>query len=524
MLEFRRVIANLLDFILIYAISYLFLSQENLTVNLIRFNFITQGDSLVYKHIVITILLLFFYRFYSAVFFSISFGQWLLGIRLNSKNQILVRICSSFRVVLFPIVFFVVIVDRYFKNDNKKIEKFLFGPEFIHKPSATLDLAAAVIFITSSVLFCLSPFLYFGPLHFNPKVSVYLKEDKKLDASVDFNLFKSYGARSLEFSTFSDLGAGRFKLNPSYELKRNNGKLIYRPIVSLWDKNLGVKGLFKINKRFDFYRLLLEVRENFFLFSSTYPNLNEVLNNYKLNSDSGEQLSDKAKRELFDIISTSLVATPLNITSLYKKGIFFYFPYLIFKEKLFHLMGKEADQSIDFVQKGEDLFLRTIYKDDFNESYRERFFTYNSLRPIIYEVIWQKNSYEKDISQVFNDTFFVNGKWGDTVLLEAKNWESDLLFNPISIVDFIGFKNFSAEGLGQFEKYLYDYFYTQAGESLKMSTTYQNLLIASMQRLFVVWQLKIKNDNIPFSKLTIKKFSDMIKALELRDTDYFRKK
>lgn len=523
MLEFRRVIANFLDFFLIYSISFIFLSQEYLTSNLEYYNLISKSSSLSLKHLVACLCLLFFYRFYCALLFSVSLGQLIMGLNFKGDKFLNKRLSSAFRIVLLPLVIIIQFTDKYFKNEDKKFESFVFGPLLEVKKSSLRDIIAGISFIILFSLFCLSPFLYFGPFHFNPKVSVYLKEDKKLQSNIDFNLFKSYGSKSLEFNTFSDLAEGRFKINPSYELKRNSGKLIYRPIVSIWDKSLGIKGLFKISKRFDFYKLLIEFRNNLLFFNSQYPHLNEFLNNFDEKNDNSAQLDDKAKRELFDLISTSLVTTPLNILNIYKEGHFYFFPYLIFKDKLFELMGNESEQKIDFVQKGDDLFLRTIYKDDFNENYRERFFTYNSLRPIIYEVIWQKNSYEQEVNDLFNNSFFTNVKWGSDVLNEVKLWERDYLFNPISIVDFIGLKSFSKDGLVKFENYLYDYFFVQARDSLKMSTTYQNLLIASMQRLFVVWQLKIKSENIPFSKLTIKKFSDMIKALELRDNEYFRK-
>lgn len=526
MLGIRRLIANLIDFFISYTLAYYFVSQEFILKNLQNYELIPTNATLSFKHTVITFILLFGYRFYCSLIFKVSLGQAVLGLNVVGHSFFQSRLSASLRVALFPIVIIVDILDYFFRNLKKsqasKFNDLLFGSTITYRDSFYGLFFGIILLICSGLAFLYSPFLYHGPLQFNPSVNVALGEKVKITKSANFELFSEYGARSLEFSTFSDLSQGRFKINPSYELRRNSGKLIYRPIITLWDNSLGIKGLFKIAKRFDFYKLITQTKDNYPLFSQFYPNLNTALLNFNATKEESFSLNEQASVELIELMSNSLVATPFNLFYLFKKKRFNIFPYLIFKEELFKLMGNEAGQEIEFVQKGNLIFLKTFYDDDFNQNFRERFFSFNDLRPVIYEVVWQKTSYSQKVSELFDKTFFSKAKWGSEMFKEADAWEKDYIFNPISIVDFIGYTNFSIEGQRKFENYLLDFFSKQALTSFQSSKEYQNILLGSMQRLFVVWQLKIKNDNLGFSRVTIKKFSDMMRALEMRDKEFFK--
>ncbi len=500
------------------------MSQASIYLNLQKYGLMNASWSLNEKHTALCVIIFFVIRFYFSLFLKRSFGQLISGLSFNGHDSLQVRISTCLRSLCLPLFILLVPIDFILsKFDKKPFSDILFGTELKSSNSILSLLIATISSFSLVIISFFAPFLYNASYLLKPKVSIISTKEVPISKKRNFDLFENYGSKSLLFMTFTDLDEGRFKVNPSYEIRRTKGTLIYRPIVSIWDKSLGLKGIFKINKRFDFYKLIKIVKENYPLFSSFYPILSREFDGFSAVSDEKEDLkiSSVAQGELFELLTNSLLATPLGSIELLKKGRLNIFPYLILKDRLFTLLGKENSQEIDFVQRGDELFIRTIFQDDFSNQYRERFFTYNELRPVIYEIIWEKNRFDKEVSEVFSANFFYKAKWGSKVTEEAKQWEKDYLFNPISIVDFIGYKDFSEAGLKSFEKYLQEHYYKQGREAFNQSSEYKKLFVASMQRIFVVWQLKMKESKVPFSKVTVKKYTDMMRALQLNDLKFF---
>ncbi|EQC48080.1 hypothetical protein M900_A0006 [Bacteriovorax sp. Seq25_V] len=493
-------------------------------MNLQKYGLMDSSWSLNQKQTALSLIVFFIFRFYCSLFLKKSLGHLFSGLSFKGHDNLQTRVSVCLRSLALPLFIILLPLDIFLsKFDKKPVSDMIFGTE-LRSSNSVLSLIfapALSLMLIGSAYF--APFLYNASYLLRPKVSVVSTKEVPISKKRNFDLFENYGSKSLLFMTFTDLDEGRFKVNPSYEIRRTKGSLIYRPIVSIWDKSLGLKGIFKINKRFDFYKLIKIVKDNYPLFDSFYPVLSREFNEFANITEDKEDLSISpvAQNELFELLTNSLLATPLGSLELLKKGRINIFPYLILKDRLFTLLGKENSQEIDFVQRGDELFIRTIFQDDFSDQYRERFFTYNELRPVIYEIVWEKNRFDKEVSEVFSANFFYKAKWGSKVIEESKQWEKDYLFNPISIVDFIGFKDFSPNGLKSFEKYLQDYYYQEGKDSFNQSSEYQKLFIASMQRIFVVWQLKMKESNVPFSKVTVKKYTDMMRALQLNDVKFF---
>ncbi len=518
---FRRFTSLLIDFLLCWSLAYVFVSQETLRSFLESYSFYKSLPGLFSEHVVVSVLLLFLLRFYSGLFFASTPGFFVAGLRVRGHNLIQERVSMAFRALIMPILLILLPIDYFLSQFGKaRISEIISGTN-IERRGGILTLLSAVLFLLISLLtayagplFYKSTFLYNPVVAFTPKIEVPLSKGR------DFNLYRNYGSKSFKMMTFSDLDSGRFKVNPSFEIRRKTGNIIYRPIMSIWDTTLGVKGVFKINKRFDLMRLVKKVKTNYPFFDVYYPNLNKGLKVAQMLDDDYE-LDDKAKEELFELISVSLLANPFSVTEFFKKKRIFLFPYILLKRELFSLLGENDQQKIDFITRGSEVFIRTLTSDDFKNEYKEKFFSLKQLKPIVYETVWQRNRWDSKVNETFAKSFFYKSKWGRVVEREATTWEQEYIFNPLSIYDFLGYKDFSSAGLKKFEKYLRKYYFKEARSSFGFGEDYQKLFLASMQRVFITWQLMMKREKIPYSKMTIKNISDIMRALKSRNKDFF---
>ncbi|EQC52784.1 RDD family protein [Bacteriovorax sp. DB6_IX] len=518
---FRRLIAFFIDFLLAWFVSYFFLSQEGIHRILMEYSFYQNLAQLQHKHLALTLIGLFLYRFYSGLFFASSLGMLLSGLKIQGHNALQVRVSMAFRALIMPLLFILTPLDHILAEYKKaRISEVMTGTILLRRGGIFTLALGCITLVVSFALAYSGPLLYKSSFLFNPSVSFTPKVEIPLDKGRDFNLFRTYGSKSFQMMTFTDLESGRFKVNPSFEIRRTNGKVIYRPLMSIWDSTLGVKGVFKINKRFDFVKLLNKVKSNYPMFGLYYPNLDEDLSNAQMIGD-GYELSDMARQELFELVSISLLANPFSIKEFVKKKRLFIFPYVVLKRDLFNLIGHHDKLEVDFVNRGSEVFLRTLNNDDFKGELKERFFSLKQLRPIVYENIWQNQRWVRKVNDTFSRTFYYKSKWGSVVDKEAAVWEKEYIFNPLSIHDFLGYKDFSPEGLLKFENYLKRYYRDEAMDSFRLGDQYQRLFLASMQRVFITWQLMMKRERIPYRKSTIKNFSDMMRALKSKNKDFF---
>jgi hypothetical protein len=515
--DLRRFLAFLCDLFLSYIISYALLSQEKFITFFDELFFYPVSTPLFYKHLYITLAFFLFYRFYSFLIFSISPSQVVWGLSLQGHNSLQKRFGAVVRLILLPLAPIFILINNIIHKD---VADYLTGTQFKQRGGVFSVLLGMILLIATTVGAYFSPLLYKNSFLFSPTVNFKAKEEILVDKGKDFSLYQNYGSNTYKMMTFTDLDGGRFKVLPNYELSRKSGKLVFKPLISIWDSRLGVKGVFKISQRFDLLKLISNVRGNYPGFKKEYPSLDRNLEFAKGLGETFE-LDAPAKKELFELLSVSLLTNTFLLPRFVEKGRKHLFPYVYLKHELYELLGGDLAQTIDFVIRGKEIFIRTVSKDDFMEEFRERFFSLGQLTPIVYEVVWERSSWDKQINEDFAVNFYNKSKWGSVVQQEADFWEKEKIFNPLSIFDYISNNNADEQTIVAFEDYLKKFYYNGAKKSFKAPADYQNLYLASLQRVFIVWQYAKKQLDIPFDSATVKYISDIMKALKVKDKKFF---
>ncbi len=512
-LELRKFLSFLADLLLCYTLSYILLSQDELLLAIKNYypeiSNSLAGD-LSFKHLIMTVVMFIFYRVYFAVIFGLSLFEMMSGLVVKGLSPLELRFSSVLRVFLLPVIIAVSPFDHFLRNNGKRtIDRLLTGQElgmrFKH-----FGFGISLVSVVAMMVFCFyGPLLYKNTFIFNPKVTFTTADEAPLDKNRNFSLFKNYGSKSFKLYTFSDLDEGRFVVDPTFEIKKVKGSIVYRPMISLFDSTYGIKGIFKIGNRFNTFKLIKMVKDHYPLFIVFYPRLSEYLT-------AGEptlELSDDASKELFDLIANSLYANPFTAHHLLKKGRLNIFPYVLLKRELFKLVSYEDNMTVDFVKRGQKVFLRTLAKNDLHNDYRESFFSLTELNPIVYNIIWEGSKYNEKVNELFTRSFFFKSKWGQEVEAESASWANQGLYNPLSILDVATGKYKANFDVKRFDKYIQKYFEQKRSDAYLYNFDYRRMFKASIQRLLVVLKIQ-KNNGQPFYSSTIKYLTDLLRELK----------
>ncbi len=509
-LELRRFNSFISDFCICFMIGYLFLSQEQ------SIRFLTSfEENIIYfplykTHIVLTLVIFVLYKIYFGFIFVLTPSQFISGLCIVGQGFFQRRLSAVVRVFLAPLLAVLAPFDYLLRKKRIRTLSYLLTGTDLETRGGNITAITSLLFLFLVLPLSLySPLLYKNTILFNPKVTFTKKVESPLKKSRDFSYFKTYGSKSFKMSTFTDLQQGRFVVDPSFEIKKVKGKVVYRPMMTIWDHSYGIKGLFRIRNRFDTLKLLKNVRKNYLFFDFYYPVL---ANEIKTNAGKGS-LSKKAQDELFNLLSNTLYCNPFNLHKLFIKGRFNIFPYTYLKRELFSLLGYREGMTIDFVKRGNEIFIRSLLKNDFNSEYNESFFSLSQLQPITYEIIWQKNKFDQKINEEFTKSFFFKSKWGQVVEDESNTWASEGIYNPLSIIDVITNhygKDFEKD---RFQKYITNYFDKKLNSKFLESVTYRKILAGSVQRVLVVLKIQAKNGKKYYQE-TIRYLTSVLRELK----------
>ena len=512
-LELRRLCSFVSDYSISFMIGYVLLSQEESMIFLTSFEENIIHFPLYKTHFVLSFLIFFIYKVYFAFLFTVTPAQLIAGLKIEGRGFVQKRFSAVFRVVIAPLLFCLAPFDHLLRKKRiKTISGLITGSELYSFGGFFTALAGIVLTITILPLSLYSPLLYKNTILFNPKVTFTQKTESPIKKNRDFSFFKSYGSKSFKMSTFTDLQQGRFVVDPSFEIKKVKGKVVYRPMMTIWDHNYGIRGIFKIRNSFDTLKLIKNVHKNYPFFEFYYPSL---ANEIRTNEGRGD-LTKKAQDELFEILSNTLYCNPYSIHKLFIKGRFNIFPYTYLKRELFTLLGYRDEMTIDFVKRGDEIFIRSLLNNKLGNEFSESFFSLSQLQPITYEIVWQKNKYVKSINETFTSSFFFKSKWGKSVEDEAKTWASEGIYNPLSIIDVITNRYGKSFEKARFQRYVENYFDKKLDSKFLESVTYRKILAGTMQRVLVVLKIQRKNgksyynDTIRYLTIKLRELKNII--------------
>ncbi|MFG1494455.1 hypothetical protein ABMA75_12880 [Halobacteriovorax sp. ZH4_bin.1] len=514
--RYLRITATIIDLCLCLFISYGLLGSEFiLSITNAIFNIKNLGASI--QHLYVYLITYFLYVFYCSLFFSITLGQYVCGVRLTAASAIQKRLGAIMRLILLPVR---LILDIFARGVESPISVKLTASRITYRSKVLSYLVATIICVVSIGLTPFSALMYKQQLFSNQFVDFGLKTFVEGEIT-DFESFSEIGSTVLGFSSFTNLDNSRFTIRPSFEIRKVDSKTIFRPLISIWDTKLENKGIFKISSRFDLYSLVKIARDNLFLFDLYYPELSKVLELSKRGDDDLYYLSSRASLELFELISNAFLVNYKSIPKLILKGHFQFLPYLQLKIELEKLLEITNDNYIDFIKSGENILIRKKDYSGENIIYRETFFSLSLLKPVVYKSIWDRNLDNDKAQTAFSNTLFFKARWGEKVNERLQTWVKDKIFNPLAGFDLISNKTdikFTRDYTRGLENYLVEYYKMDAKRALESNNEdYISSVRSALQRFSLVFQLAMDKNKNSYSKATIKGFNDILLALKLKD-------
>ena len=511
--RYLKITATIIDLCLCLFLSYALLSNE-MILAITDSIFHIKKMSLSKQHLFVFIITYFFYYFYSALFFSLTLGQLICGVRIVAGSFFLRRLSAIMRLFLLPIR---VILDLFSRDIEHPWNIKLTGSRLVYRSKVISYFLATLLCLIAIGLTPFSPLMYKQQFISHQYIDYGLKSYVEGEI-IDFESFKEIGSKTLGFSSFTNLANSRFELIPSYEIRKVSSKTIFRPLISLWDNELNIKGSFKISSRFDLYQLVNIVKRNLLFFNIYYPELNKALELSVKDDREYFYINQRASLELFELITNAFLLDYRNVPKLLTRGHFQFLPYLQLKLALSNLLELTEDNYIDFIKSDDTIFVRKKDYSGENIIYRETFFSLAQLKPIVYKSVWDRHL-DNDKSQIaLSNSLFFKARWGKKVEERYKLWIKEGLNNPLFAFDFLNFTDQNNDYRRNFEKFIVSFYADRALSAITDGNQdYIDIIRSSLQRYQLVFKTALDKKKVFYSKATIKGFNDILLGLKLKD-------
>ena len=467
-------------------------------------------------------ILLFFYRFYFSLFFTLSIGHLLAGYRFQEAdgniNFLKKRLIAGSRSLMIPLLP-VFILNLFFKDFEDKFLK----TTFICKKNDAFRIIRFLMIFISIILIYISPLFY--KFDFNQKDSLIIGNMEKVK-NIKSKENEVFASRKMGIFFSNDLKSKKFKILPSYNVKRFDGHLIYRPSVLIWDSNSQELGKLEKTSKIALFSLIIEMRSRYKKFNESYPYLNEIILEIERKKISIKEIEfkSKIKDEVFEILLSSFILNKSLFSFILKTKRFNFYPYYYFKSKLFEeiLKGYNLENNKIHIFKNEDSLVIKISRISHSlNKFVENFFVVNNLNPSIYLISWDNKKQNIEMKENFWNYFFSRSIWNKNSHKIISEYIRNKNYTPLSILDHID-RSYPENNLFiELDKYIRAYYYKEGEKILYESKKYQKIFINSIQTILKVWKVTNKKNDF---KNKLNYLIDIIIALKNKDKSFFENK
>ena len=466
-------------------------------------------------------------RFYGALFWGVSPGQWLccLGVQWKGiRSRLLGMVRVFLEIVAIPLFF--IFQFPLLRGRESWGERISGAPLSVKSnPSLFVQLLMVATFAVFSLLIPLFQYFIFSEnlelsfSHQRLSVADYFRSD---------SVNSIYSSNRFHFQARSILNEERFVLLPDFELIKIKNKKKIRPFLIIYDLDNRKVGQFKPGGKVDLLSILEKGRRGNPLFQHYYPKMNELLsqdrNNYKrvpyLDKYNGNPLIDietQKEIEFFigDILSTKFSRMGIHLIT---KGPFVR-GYWEAKKDLLKLTPEEVRPEIFLLSLGDQRFLhfRQIYSR-LENPVRNTYVPIGTGNAVAFHLIWEEGSGKTE--KTFLKEFFYSTKWYFDFEKTFSFPVDDNSLTPFHIVDYFIDKNIDEEQRKILENYLLKFCYLVSKKAVERSDRkLEELLLNIFERYRFIAQI----DHVGVRKQLLSGLALIQKRLKLQDDNFFKK-
>ncbi len=402
-----------------------------------------EGRSFVETFAILLFIYLFsqVLKFYSTILFRRGLGEIFIGIDYPN-SLIWTRIGGGFRVFLGTILGPIFIFDLPALLGRKTFKEHLTFLEADFSKAKLISVKFLTSFFVSLYLFFSSPLISYLPWS-NYNIEKIKIKMKRLEKSTDYSNYKNYWSQEYSFNILSSLENNRFHLIPSFEIYKEEKKIL-KGIIYIYDKKFKTFGKMKqTKKRVALLGILSQSKIMNPFFSFEYPHLAKLISSQKIYLPNeifppwDPKIVEEVEKLLIDSLSVNFLS-PL-------KGILFLHGKIFLKQKMLSLIETDKNPEVNFLSLGDQSFLslqgKKIWGEELPKS-RIVFIPIQTDNSQVIQIDWDTNEYTKYTQEAFFESFFNLSKWyfDKKIVYDYKTIDKN--WGPFSFLDF-----FTDEGL-----------------------------------------------------------------------------
>ena len=321
-----------------------------------------EGDPFApfFEQFVLICVLFYVIRFFSTLVLGVSLFQFLMGVR-TVNNTLFSRFGNLLRLGWEILLGGFLIFDLPVLFRKRTLKEFLSGT-FLQEGSLPLRLVGSVLLCPICILLMFASD-FFTPSDFRSglqvgEFNIQPKAQHKGDASGGFLRLNS---RVYGLSSNFALDESQFMIFLGYDIISRNKKKVFRPRISLFDRNLQDFATLRLRSANPLNKVLSSKEINPFFFQARYPEMKHFLSSYDGPLERGEKyrsLEKSESQELRKLLSESLGMNGGEILRNFFQGQFLISVPLKIRKALVKHLPLDPQSDLQWVLLNQRYFLK----------------------------------------------------------------------------------------------------------------------------------------------------------------------